>query len=220
VLFVPHQDILKRGSQELTLDKTAWSRGGVQWNFNLKAGDERIRPQIFPAEQLGVFDLSLASAPTVVFDGWVEHRGDRYPVEEANGMISHYWGRQLPAEWVWISANQFDTDISLECSFLRSHVWGTSFLATIGYLYLRHKSRNRLLIAPPGRISVTGTPESFEIQATPFRGEQVTLKAIGRDYDSFGEGIINTLVGDLDVWEDGKLLGQARGTAGLEHRNP
>ena len=116
--------------------------------------------------------------------------------------------------------NQFDTDTTLECSLLRSHIWGTSFLVTIGYLYLRHKSRIKLLIAPPARISVTGTPESFEIKANLFHRPEINLKAFGRDYDSFGEGIINTLTGDLDVWENGLLLGRARGTAGLERRCP
>jgi hypothetical protein len=220
VLFVPHPAILEHGSPELTVERTAWPHGEVRWHLTLQAGAERIRPQIFPAEQLGVFDLSLVSAPTVAFSGWVEHRGDRFPVAEAYGMLSHYWGRQLPADWWWISANQFDTDISLECTVLRSHVWGTSLCTTIGYLYLRYMSRSRLLIAPPARISVTGTPESFELKATYLRGPQIALKATWRDYGSFGEGIINTLIGDLEVWEDGELLGRARGTAGLERRQP
>ena len=75
-----------------------------------------------------------------------------------------------------------------------------------------------MLIAPPTRISVSGVPESFELKAKSFFGPQIILKAKGGEYGSFGEGIINTLTGDLEVWEDNELLGQALGAAGLEHR--
>ncbi|HSB88944.1 MAG TPA: tocopherol cyclase family protein [Anaerolineales bacterium] len=166
-----------------------------------------------------IFDMSLESAPTVTFNGWIEHHGDRYPVVDALGMLSHYWGRGLPKEWWWISANQFDSaGISVECTVLRSHVWGTKLHAPLGYLYYRNGTRSRLFISPPARITVAGSPDAFEARAASTGGAQITLKATGRDYGSLGDGIINTLVGDLELWDGDSLVAQARGTAALERR--
>jgi hypothetical protein len=102
---------------------------------------------------------------------------------------------------------------------LRSRVWGTSASLSLGYLYLRDPSVGRMLISPPARLTVSGTPEAFEIVASSRRGPLLALKATGHDYASFGEGIVNTLVGDLEVSEGGKLLTVVRGTAGLERRS-
>lgn len=221
VLFTPHPAILRHGAPELAMAETSWPRGDVRWDLAIRALDERIRPQLFPAEQLRMFDMSLVSAPSVFFDGWIEHRGDRFPVEDARGMISHYWGRQLPPEWWWLSANlDQGPDASLEATILHTHVWGTPLLAPLGYLYYRVGPRRRLLLSPPGRLTVTGTPESFTVSARPLRGPKLTIKATGRDFGSFGEGILNTLTGDLALWEGSALVGEARGNAALERRAP
>ena len=222
VLFSPHPAILKHGAPELAMQETSWPRGDVRWHLSLQASPDRIRPQIFPAEQLKFFDMSLESAPTVAFNGWIEHRGERYSVVDAQGMLSHYWGRGLPREWWWISANQFDgADISVECTALRSRVLGTSLHAPLGYLYYRNGSRTRRLISPPARIKVTGSPDAFEVRADSVVGARITLKATGREYASLGDGIINTLAGDLEVWEGDQMVAQAQGTAALERRpNP
>ncbi len=201
------------------MDRTTWDRGEVCWDLSLTPTKQSIRPQLFPAGHLGVFDMSLVSIPDVAFDGWIEHHGLKYRVSKASGMLSHYWGRQLPSDWWWVSANQFDTDLSLECTFLHSHLWGSSVRLAVGYLYYRDRLRSTLLIAPPARIHVSGSPALFELRASPLRGPAIVLKATGRDYASLGEGIVNTLTGDLEVWEGKRLLGVARGTAGLERRS-
>ena len=222
VVFSPHPAILKHGAPELAMQESSWPRGDVRWHLSLQASPDRIRPQIFPAEQLQLFDMSLESAPTVTFNGWIEHHGERYPVVNAHGMLSHYWGRNLPREWWWLSANQFDgADVSVECTVLRSRVWGTAFHVPLGYLYYRNGSQSRLLISPPARIKVAGSPDAFAVRADPVRGAPISLKATGRGYASLGDGIINTLTGDLEVWEGRKIVAHARGTAALEHRpNP
>jgi hypothetical protein len=219
VFFSPHPAILRHGAVELAMQETSWPRGDARWRLSIRASAERIRPQIFPAEQLKVFDMSLESAPSAVFNGWIEHRGRRFPIAGAAGMLSHYWGRNLPEEWWWISANQFDNaDISIECTILRSHVWGTSFQVPLGYLFYRNGSRRRFLVSPPSRLAVVGSPESFEVRAIPLGGARIVMKATGRDFGSFGERIVNTLTGDLEVWEGGRLVAKARGTAALERR--
>ena len=221
VLFSPHPAILRHGAPELAMRETSWPRGNVRWHLTLNASPDRIRPRLFPLEQLRVFDMSLVSAPSVNFNGWIEHRGERFPVVDALGMVSHYWGRQLPSAWWWVSANQFeDADISLECTLARSHIWGTPLVSHLGYLYYRHGSRRRLLFSPPGKLRATGSPESFSIRAASFAGPEIVLKARGRDYDSLGDGILNTLVGDLELWKAGVMVAQAKGTAALERRAP
>lgn len=57
-------------------------------------------------------------------------------------------------------------------------------------------------------------------RVNPFWGPAFILKAMGRDYTSLGEGIVNTLIGDLELWEAGTLVGRAEGTATLERRTP
>ena len=220
VLHTPHPTILRHGAAELAMQETSWLRGDVRWHLALAPSSDRIRPQLFPAEQLKLFDMSLESAPRVAFTGWIEHRGKRFSVDHAPGMLSHYWGRALPQEWWWISATQFDDPrMAVECMALRSRVWGTSASLSLGYLYVRDSSGSRLLISPPARLTVSGTPQAFEIAASARRGPRYALKATGHDYASFGEGIVNTLVGDLGISKGGKLLSVARGTAGLERRS-
>src|SRR5919109_1473575 len=112
-------------------------------------------------------------------------------------MLSHYWGRALPREWWWISANQFtDTDIAMECMLLRSRVWGLPVEVPLGYFYYRNGSLSRLLTSPPARITLAGSPDAFEVHAVPWAGSPLKFKATGRDYASLGQGIINTLTGD------------------------
>ncbi len=219
VLSRPHPAILKYGAPELTMLETSWRVGGVRWHLTIQPSPDRIRPQVFPAEQLKLFDMSLESAPSVVFDGWIEHRGERFSVASASGMISHYWGRGLPPTWWWVSANQFDTPhVTVECTVLRSRVLGTSLLTSLGYLYYRNGNRTRLIVSPPGRLKAIGSPDSFQIQGSSILGPPISLKAAGREYASLGEGIVSTLTGDLEVWEGPTLIARARSAAGLERR--
>ena len=42
-------------------------------------------------------------------------------------MTCHYWGRQLPREWVWLSANDFErTGTAVEVALMRSALWGVN----------------------------------------------------------------------------------------------
>jgi hypothetical protein len=136
-------------------------------------------------------------------------------------MLSHYWGRALPREWWWVSANQFDrAGVAVECMVLHSGVWGVPLGIRLGYLHLEHDGQTRLWIAPPAWIQAAGTPESFEIRLWAPGRKPVRLVARGRDYGNFGERIANTLTGDLDVWEGERVIARAVRTAGLERRGP
>ena len=205
----------------LGADRTVGQSGDLAWAFEIDRGPERIEPDIFPARLLRMTDLALVSAPQVTFSGWIKHGSQRFELERAPGMMTHYWGRQLAHEWWWVSANQFDqADIALECAVFRTSLWGLPVRLPLAYLYLRAGGARRLVMSPPALARAAGTPENFEIELRPLAGPTITLRAHGSDYGDLGEGIANTLVGDLEVWEGQRLIGRATGTAGLERRVP
>ena len=66
-----------------------------------------------------------------------------------------------------------------------------------------------------------GTPEEFRVDIRRPRREVLSsLVCTGREYGDFGDGIVNTLVGDMEVREGGRLIARATGTAGLERLFP
>jgi hypothetical protein len=203
----------------LNLHRTVGHIGHIAWELEIDPGKEMIKPDIFPAALLHMTDLILVSAPLARFTGWISHGGQQYKLESAHGMISHYWGRQLSSEWWWVSANQFDKDgISVECSFVKSSLWGTRFKTPLAYLYLRQQDKREFMTPLPGMTSVKGNHENFELKIRRFGKESITLIGKGREYGDLGEGIVNTLVGDLEIRVGEKLIARAAGTAGFERR--
>jgi hypothetical protein len=205
----------------MTLDHTAGQVDDVEWDLKINIKDKWFQPQLFPTQQLRVFDSSLVSTPMVTFTGWIRHGGShRVELQDAPGMMAQYWGRRLCHEWWWVSASQFDrADTALECMVIKSRVWNLPILTSIAYLYLRTGNERRLWIAPPALARAKGTPQSFEIQFRTLNGV-VRLVAQGREYGDLGDQIINTLVGDVEIWDGDKLIATAKGTAGLERRSP
>lgn len=205
----------------ITTQRTVGHLGDISWALDIECDNERIEPDIFPAKLLRMTDLALVSAPLATFTGWVHHGPLHVELQRAPGMIAHYWGRQLAHEWWWVSANQFDQeDIAVECAVFRSSLWGIPIRLPLAYLYLRRANARKFVISPPALAQATGTPEKFEIQFRSFAAKTITLRAQGRDYGDLGDGIVNTLVGDLDIWEGSQLIARAEGTAALERRVP
>jgi hypothetical protein len=75
-------------------------------------------------------------------------------------------------------------------------------------------------MAPPNIVNVQGSPDKFTIEFRLIGRKKITLIGTGREYGDFGEQIINTLTGDLEILEDNQLIAYAKGTAGLERRMP
>jgi hypothetical protein len=221
VLFDKHASPVSQGPSFLTAERTVGQLGEVAWELDFELGAEWIDPNIFPISLLRMTDLSLVSAPWVAFTGWVRYGDQQINLQRAPGMLSHYWGRQLSPEWWWVSANQFDRQgVAVECTVLRSGVWGIPVRLPLAYVSLKEPVEEELIHSPPAIARVTGTPEKFEIHIRRFWAETITLKAVGRDYGDLGDGIINTLVGDLDILKGQRLVARAQGTAGLERRAP
>lgn len=205
----------------LSAQRTVGSLGDVAWELDIQPGRDWIKPDIFPAGLLRMTDLSLVSAPLATFTGWISHGSQQTKLQNAPGVISHYWGRQLASEWWWVSASQFDkADVAIECTVLRSSLWGTSIQVPLAYFYLRQQDKKQLVMAPLGLASVKGSQENFEIEIRRIGAEAVTLTAAGRSYGELGDGIVNTLVGDLEIRVGKRVIARAQGTAGLERRAP
>lgn len=219
VLFEALTSPLARQANYLSMERTVGQLGDISWDLHIDPGGARIAPDLFPLGLLRVADLSLVSAPLGTFTGTISIRGRDYSLEGARGLVSHYWGRRLASSWWWVSANQFDDpDVAVECSLLRTRLWGTPAEAQLAYLYLRRKTNGRLYLALPGMCRVSGSPEHFEINFQRFGQPPIILTGTGRDYGDLRNGIINTLVGDLEVREGDQLIAVATGTAGLERR--
>lgn len=203
----------------LNPEHTVGQVGEISWELNIDYGDELISPDIFPAALLRMTDLALVSAPLATFTGQIRHGAQRVELQRTPGLVSHYWGRQLAAEWWWVSANQFDQNgVAVESAIFRSGLWGIPVRMPLAYLYLRLPTRRQLIISPPALAQVKGSPESFEVKFQPLGVEPIILRASGRDYGDLGDGIINTLTGELDIYQGNRLIAQAKGTAGLERR--
>jgi hypothetical protein len=106
----------------------------------------------------------------------------------------------------------------MECSILRTSLWGTSLQMPLAFLYLHQNGKRNFWMAPPGSVNVHGSPEKFTVEFKPIMHKSITLVCTGREYGDFGERIINTLSGDLEIFEDNQLIASAKGTAGLERR--
>ncbi|MBI5157957.1 MAG: hypothetical protein HZA58_08105 [Acidimicrobiia bacterium] len=220
VRFLPIPVVsLAEGENTLTETHTKGRVEDVTWDLAMEILDPPIAPDVFPARLLHLLDLAVVVAPEVRFTGSMTHAGQSFEVAGAKGVLAQYWGRRLPREWWWISTNQFDApDLAVECDLFRSGVWGIPASAPAGYLFIKHGELRKLIMSPTARTRVSGTPEKFEIAFRRLGKPSIRLRATGSSYGDLGERIVNTLVGDLEVWEGNTLIGRATGTAGLERR--
>lgn len=205
----------------LSTKSTVGHAGDVAWQLDIDPGRDWIKPDIFPSALLRMTDVTLVSAPRAKFTGWIRHGSQQITLNNVPGLISQYWGRQLALEWWWISAHQFDQGgIAVECTVARSSLWGTSMQLPFAYLYLCQQDSKEFVMAPLRLASVKGSPEEFQIEIRRIGRKKITLTGVGRGYGDFGDGIINTLTGDLEIREGNQVIARANGTAGLERRAP
>jgi len=205
----------------LSQKKTVGHSGDVSWDLDIDLGSEMIKPDIFPAGLLKMPDTLYESAPLAKFTGWIRHGNEKVTLDQVWGAVTQYWGRQLIQEWWWLSAHQFDQEnVAMECSVLRTSLWGTSLQMPLAFLYLYRNGKRDFLMVPPNSVDVKGSPDHFIIEFSRIGRKKIKLIGTGREYGDFGERIINTLTGDLEIFEDDQLLARAKRTAGLERRVP
>lgn len=214
-------DTLMPNDNFLSTQRTVGHAGDVSWELDIEPGQVWIKPDIFPVGLLQMADLTLVSVPLATFTGWIRHGSQQTILDHMPGLLSHYWGRQLASEWWWVSAHQFDRKgIVVECTVLRTSLWGTSAQLPFAYLYLQQPDRQDFLLAPFNPVRVAGSPEKFHIEFNRISKEKITLIGTGREYGDFGDRIMNTLTGDLEIREGNRVIACADGTAGLERRVP
>lgn len=205
----------------MTTQQTVGHAGEIAWELAIEPGNDWIKPDIFPIALLKMFDITLVSAPRARFSGWIRYGSEHVNLNHVRGLVSQYWGRRLASEWWWVSAHQFDReDVTVECSVFRSSLWGSSLQVPATYLYLNYHGKRELIVAPNNQARVTGSPEEFQIEIDRRGKEKITLIGKGREYCDFGDRIINTLTGDLEIREGNKVIACAYETAGLERRFP
>jgi hypothetical protein len=98
-------------------------RPGVVWCGGI-CGSTRTHGSSVPPGPLrwsGALDLSLASRPARAITGRIGIAGIEYRLTEQPAMTCHYWGRNLPSQWVWLSSNDFDRPgTGVEIGLIRS----------------------------------------------------------------------------------------------------
>lgn len=209
------------GDNFMNVQKSVGHAGEVSWDLDIVPNGDWFKPDLFPAGLLKIPDLASLGAPFATFSGWIRHGSHETRVDRVPGSITQYWGRQLPVEWWWVSAHQFDRGgIVVEGTILRSRVWGMPIRTPLAFLYIREQEKREFIIAPAGLARVQGTPQAFQVEFTRIGRDSITLICTGRDYGDFGDNIINTLTGDMEVREGDRVIARADGTAGLERLHP
>src|SRR5664279_777229 len=80
-----------------------------------------------PLRWSGALDLSLVSRPACAITGRIGIARVEFRLTEQPAMTCLYWGRNLPAQWVWLSGNDFDwPGTGIEIGLIRSSLWGAS----------------------------------------------------------------------------------------------
>ncbi|HTY73216.1 MAG TPA: hypothetical protein VMI11_12440 [Actinomycetes bacterium] len=192
----------------------------VRWDLRVVPGTARLDPVPPAAKRLHPFDLELVSRPRARFSGVVEVAGERFTLLDARGTLTHYWGRRLPASWVWISADGLDGgDTILEAVLMRTRLWRVPRASVYGgYVVVDGGGRTTQVVAPAyGRITGSGDETSFALRArAPRRQVRLTASADRESYNDLGEDIRQTLLADVAV----EGWGGVRGRCGLEFRGP
>jgi hypothetical protein len=190
----------------------------VRWDLACAPGPWVLQPAPVLARLLHPFDLELVARPRARFSGTVTVGGETFRVDDAAGTLVHYWGRRLPDAWLWVSADGVgEHDAAVEAALFHSRLWGAPKPAIAGgYVAVNDRGRTAQIVAPVyGRVTARGNETAFEIRARSWgRSMHLTARSPHATYNDLGEGIRQTLLGDLTV--DG--WGSCSGRAGLEIR--
>jgi hypothetical protein len=209
------------GDCVLGADSSRGVVGEIEWDLSYELGQARVHPAVPPVTWLHPFDTEIVNRPQARFAGTVRVGDRRFSIPEAQGLVSHYWGRRLMDRWLWISVNQFDEPgFAVEASVAWSRLWGLpSPSMKIAYLWLQTPRFTQMVKSPVnGIIRVAGRPEDFTVTSRSITGRTVRLSCNTPmdSYNVLGEGIRQTLLGTCVI----EGLATASRSAGLEWRQP
>jgi hypothetical protein len=208
---------------ELTLRSSRGSCGPIAWNLRFAIDNAQLSAPPTPWRQWGTFDLALTSWPLAAATGSVSLDGRTEHVVGRPAMLCHYWGRELPRRWLWLSANDFDqSNVALEVGVLRSKAWGRRIpLPALGYAWLHDSAGTRMVASPiDGLVRYAPRPQGgVNLSITGLAGRwQVQAWAANHSFVHLGEGIAQSLSADL-LLVNGFRRALAHGTAILEVRD-
>ena len=208
---------------ELTLRSSRGSCGPISWDLDFTVSPARLSAPPSPWRQLETFDLALTSWPVAAATGRVTLDARTEELVGRPAMLCHYWGRELPRRWLWLSASDFDRpNVAVEVGVLRSKAWGRRVpLPALGYAWLHDGSGTRSVASPidglirfaprPGggvSVSITGLAGRWQLQAW----------AADQSFVHLGDGIAQSLSADL-LLVNASRHAAAHGTAVLEVRD-
>ncbi len=120
------------------------SVGPVSWELRFEREPAQLLVPPGPLRWTRALDVSVASWPMCSATGRVRVDADDAAVGHGPAMTCHYWGRQLPREWVWLSANDFErSGVAVEVALMRSALWGCQCPTARNRLCLAMQRRTR-----------------------------------------------------------------------------
>jgi hypothetical protein len=207
------------GDGRLSPDGSSGAVADIAWDLSWSAGETAISPTPGLSGRAHPLDLRFLLRPDARFDGSVRVGGETFAVANEPGSFTHYWGRRLPDQWLWISATRFEghPEQRLEAAIGRSRLWGTVPMATpIAYVWITDGRRSELTISPLNglvRQRRDGGTISIDVRRWNGRRHRITCRA-GTSQNDLGEGIRQTLSGELTL--DG--VSAVAGAVGVETR--
>ena len=208
---------------ELTLRSSRGSCGPISWDLDFAITPTGLSTPPAPWRQLETFDLALTSWPVATATGTVTLDARTEELVSRPAMLCHYWGRELPRRWLWLSASDFDRpNVAVEVGVLRSKAWGRRVpLPALGYGWL-HDGTGTHSVASPinGLIRYAPRPQGgVNVSITGLAGRwQLQAWAADQSFVHLGDGIAQSLSADLQLVNSSRPAA-AHGTAVLEMRD-
>jgi len=207
------------GDGPLAPDGSTGAVDDIAWNLRWSTGEQAISPTPGLSGRANPLDMKFLLRPDARFDGFVRIGGETFAVAKEPGSFTHYWGRRLPDQWLWISATRFEghPEQRLEAAIGRSRLWGRFPMPTpISYVWITDGGRSELTVSPlNGLVRKRRDGDTIAIDVRRWNGQRhrITCRA-GTSQNDLGEGIRQTLLGELTL--DG--LSAVAGTVGIETR--
>lgn len=208
------------GESQLQPEGSTGVAGDISWDLRWTGGADLVEPQPRLVARVRPLDMEFLLRPGARFSGSVRVGSESFAVDDVPGLLTHYWGRRLSENWLWISATSFEEDPlrRLEVLIARSRLWGRIPLPMpTAYAWTTDGRRPELTISPLTgivRLRRMGTDSVVDVRRLDGRRHRIVCRVSAAKPNDLGDGIRQTLLGDLTL--DGRRA--VAGTVGIESR--